>query len=83
MQSISEQFSHFANTEAAAATGQTGLIAGWAIWSLTLNWIPPERGWSAFAALKNTGERDFVLDRTRGILTGSPRQFVAGLRYAF
>jgi Fe(3+) dicitrate transport protein len=83
VQSVSEQFSDFANTEAAVASGQTGLIAGWAVWNLAVNWIPAERGWSAFAAIKNAGDRDYIADRTRGILAGSPRQFVAGVRYAF
>jgi Fe(3+) dicitrate transport protein len=83
VQSVSEQYSDFANTEAPVASGQGGVIAGWAVWNLTVNWIPAERGWSAFAALKNAGDRDYIADRTRGILTGSPRQFVAGVRYAF
>jgi Fe(3+) dicitrate transport protein len=83
VQSVSEQYGDFANTETSVASGQVGVIAGWAVWNLTVNWIPAERGWSAFATLKNAGDRDYIVDRTRGILTGSPRQFVAGLRYAF
>ncbi len=83
VQSVSEQFSDFANTQSPVASGQGGVVAGWAVWNLTVNWIPSDRGWSAFAALKNAGDRDYIVDRTRGILTGSPRQFVAGMRYAF
>ncbi len=83
VQSVSEQFSDFANTDAPVASGQLGMISGWAVWNLAVNWMPAERGWSAFAALKNAGDRDYIVDRTRGILTGSPRQFVAGVRYAF
>jgi Fe(3+) dicitrate transport protein len=83
LQSVSAQFSDFANTVAPQPNGQTGRIAGWAVWNLTLNWMPSDQGWSAFAALKNAGDRDYIADRTRGILTGSPRQFVAGLRYTF
>ncbi len=86
VQSISSQFSDFANTIAPPAvngTGQFGRIAGWSVLNLALNWVPRETGISAFVAVKNAGDRDYIVDRTRGILTGTPRQIVAGLRWTF
>jgi Fe(3+) dicitrate transport protein len=59
------------------------VIPGYSTWSLTLNWLPEAGSWSAFATVKNAFDREYIVDRTRGILPGSPRQFVAGLRYAF
>jgi Fe(3+) dicitrate transport protein len=83
VQSVADQFSDFANTDDPAASGQTGRIAGYAVWNLTLNWLPAGQGWSAFLALKNAGDRTYIVDRTRGILAGAPRQAVVGVRYAF
>lgn len=83
VQSVADQFSDFANTDAPAANGQSGRIAGHAVWNLTLNWLPAGQPWSAFVALKNAGDRTYIVDRTRGILAGAPRQAVLGVRYSF
>jgi Fe(3+) dicitrate transport protein len=85
VQASDEQFSDFANTRApiGGGAGQVGVIPGYSTWSLTLNWLPEAGSWSAFATVKNAFDREYIVDRTRGILPGSPRQFVAGLRYAF
>jgi Fe(3+) dicitrate transport protein len=86
MQAVDDQYADFANTAAPVVdgSGQLGRIAGYAIWNLTLNWVPdPDAGWSAFAAVKNAADREYIVDRTRGIQIGSPRQYVVGLRYAF
>ena len=86
MQAVDDQYADFANTTSPVAngSGQFGRIAGFAVWNLTLNWIPdPAAGWSAFVAIKNAGDREYIVDRTRGIQLGNPRQYVAGMRYAF
>ncbi|HQY36118.1 MAG TPA: TonB-dependent receptor plug domain-containing protein [Pseudomonadota bacterium] len=86
VQAVDAQYADFANTALPVenGSGQLGRIAGYAIWNLTLNWIPdPDAGWSAFVAVKNAGDREYIVDRTRGIQLGNPRQYVAGLRYAF
>jgi Fe(3+) dicitrate transport protein len=86
MQAVDDQYADFANTELPVAngSGQLGRIAGYAVWNLSLNWVPdPAAGWSAFAAVKNAGDRDHIVDRTRGIQIGNPRQYLVGLRYTF
>jgi Fe(3+) dicitrate transport protein len=86
VQSVGAQFSDFANTvapPAANGNGQIGRISGYSVLNLALNWVPREDGISAFLTVKNAADRDYIVDRTRGILTGTPRQIVAGLRWTF
>jgi hypothetical protein len=33
--------------------------------------------------VKNLGDSTYIVDRTRGILLGSPRQIMVGARYAW
>ncbi|HET9483893.1 MAG TPA: TonB-dependent receptor plug domain-containing protein, partial [Xanthomonadales bacterium] len=83
LQAADDQYADFANTELPVAngSGQVGRIAGHAVWNLALNWRPADEGFSAFAAVKNVGDREYIVDRTRGILLGNPLQVVLGLRY--
>jgi Fe(3+) dicitrate transport protein len=53
------------------------------VWSATLNWEPEITGWSAYVTVKNISDRAYIVDRTRGILLGNPRQVVIGARYAW
>lgn len=80
---VGEQFSDFANTAAASANGQTGLISGYTVWNATLNYhFKPERT-TVFLTVKNLADKTYIVDRTRGILPGSPRLVQAGIKYAF
>lgn len=85
MQHTSSQFSDFANTPLPAVNGngQTGEIAGYTTYSATLNYEPNLEGWSGFITIKNLTDREYIVDRTRGILLGNPRQVVTGVRYSF
>jgi Fe(3+) dicitrate transport protein len=85
LQASDDQYADFANTAdpVANGAGQVGVIAGYAVWNVALNWIPSDRGWSTFAAVKNAGDREYVVDRTRGIQLGSPRLYLVGARYTF
>jgi Fe(3+) dicitrate transport protein len=85
VQSVDDQFADFANTvdPVANGNGQVGRIAGFAVWNLACNWTPAHSPWSAFVTLKNLADREYIVDRTRGIQLGNPRLFVVGLRYAF
>ena len=82
---VSSQFADFANTPVAAANGngQLGELAGHTTLNLALNYTFGNSGWSAYAAIKNATDREYIADRTRGILPGAPRQFLAGFGYAF
>jgi Fe(3+) dicitrate transport protein len=85
MQAVSSQFSDFANTALPIVngSGQIGEIAGFNTFSATLNYEPNLEGWSGFITVKNLTDREYITDRTRGILLGNPRQVVAGIRYRF
>lgn len=85
VQQVGRQWADFANTRhpVANSDGQIGQLDGHAVWNATLNWEPDLRGWSAYAAVKNLADRIYIVDRTRGILLGNPRQVVVGARYAW
>jgi len=85
VQASDEQFADFANTGAPIANGagQVGRIAGHGVLNATLNWRAGEPGWSGFVAVKNAADREYIVDRTRGILLGNPRQWLVGARYTF
>ena len=85
VQQVGRQWADFANTRHPIANGdgQIGQLDGYAVWNATLNWEPDLQGWSAYVALKNLADRTYIVDRTRGILFGNPRQVVVGARYAW
>jgi Fe(3+) dicitrate transport protein len=85
MQSVSSQYADFANSQVPVinGSGQVGKISAYNTFSATLNYVPNMDGWSGFITVKNLTDREYIVDRTRGILLGNPRQIVAGLRFAF
>lgn len=85
VQHVGRQWSDFANTlhPAVNGDGQFGRIDSYAVWNATLNYEPEGKPWSGFLAVKNLTDREYIVDRTRGILFGNPRQVIAGLRYAW
>ncbi|MEQ1674566.1 MAG: TonB-dependent receptor [Candidatus Nitrotoga sp.] len=80
---VGEQFSDFANTEAASANGQLGKIAAYTILNATLNYHFQPQQIKLFVAVKNLADKTYIVDRTRGILPGSPRLVQAGINYSF
>ncbi|MEQ1813989.1 MAG: TonB-dependent receptor, partial [Candidatus Nitrotoga sp.] len=80
---VSEQFSDFANTDAASANGQLGKIAAYTIFNATLNYHFQPQHIKLFVAVKNLADKTYIVDRTRGILPGSPRLVQAGINYSF
>ena len=53
------------------------------IWNATLNYhFKPEHS-TLFLTVKNLADKTYIVDRTRGILPGSPRLVQAGLKYNF
>ena len=84
VQHVGRQYADFANNRRPTdGSGQFGEIDGYAVWSATLNWEPEITGWSAYVTVKNISDRAYIVDRTRGILLGNPRQVVIGARYAW
>lgn len=80
---VDEQFADFGNTVAPSADGQRGLIDGYTIFNLAVNYDWKAATTSLFLAVKNLADKEYIVDRTRGILPGSPRLVQAGLTYRF
>ncbi|MFN9934701.1 MAG: TonB-dependent receptor family protein, partial [Hyphomonadaceae bacterium] len=78
-----EMFTDDLNTVAPTADGQRGLIKAADIWNLTLNIHPESWPLGAYIAVKNAGDARTIVDRSRGILPGAPRQVQFGLTKAF
>jgi len=85
VQQVGRQWADFANTRHPVVNGdgQFGQLDGYATWSATLNYEPAGSAWSGYLAVKNLTDREYIVDRTRGLLFGNPRQIVAGLRYGW
>lgn len=82
-QYVGEQYSDFANTGAASADGQTGMIDSYTVWNASLNYqLQPERT-TVFLTVKNLADETYIVDRTRGIQVGMPRLVQVGVRYGF
>jgi len=82
-QYVGEQYSDFANTEAPSASGQTGLIDGYTVWNLALNYDLQPKRTTLFFTAKNLFDETYIVDRTRGIQVGMPRLVQVGMKYAF
>ena len=76
-----DQFGDDLNTVAPTADGQRGLIEGHTVWNTTVNYDLGRA--TLFFTIKNLLDDTFVVDRSRGILPGSPRLVQLGLRTRF
>lgn len=77
----SEQFTDDLNTVTPTADGQRGLISGYTVWNAAVNYTVART--TLFVTVKNLFDELFIVDRTRGILPGSPRLVQAGVRVGF
>ncbi len=83
MVQTSRQFGDDLNTINPTPDGQRGAIAGNVIWNGTLN-VPLETlRTTAFVTVKNAMDRLVLVDRSRGMLPGSPRLLQMGFRWLF
>lgn len=82
---VGDQYSDFANTESAAdnGNGQTGKLAAYTVWNAAVNYTLKPANVTLFVTVKNLADKTYIVDRTRGILPGSPRLIQAGLKYSF
>jgi Fe(3+) dicitrate transport protein len=62
-----------------SANGQVGRIGGTTLANLALNWKPAEQQFGVFLAVKNAFDRQYIADRSRGILPGVGRQLPVGV----
>ena len=85
---VGKQYSDFAETgdvptNALGLTGQIGEIASYTIYNAAVNYALPEYKTTLFLVGKNIFDKDYIVDRTRGILTGTPALIQVGARYDF
>jgi Fe(3+) dicitrate transport protein len=82
---LDEMYSDFNNTHRPDpfGNGQAGVIGSHVIFNLALNYQVERLGTTFFFAVKNLGDREYIVDRTRGIQVGMPRLIQFGARYAF
>ena len=80
---VSDQFGDDLNSIAPSADGQRGLIPSYTVWNATASCdIHALRG-AVFVTVKNLADRLYIVDRSRGILPGSPRLVQAGFTARF
>jgi len=80
---VSDQFSDDLSTVAPTANGQRGQISGYTIWNAAVNYLVKPINTTLFLTAKNLTDKTYIVDRTRGILPGSPRLVQAGFTYRF
>lgn len=78
---LSDQFGDDLNTVAPTPDGQRGLIPGYTIWNAAVNYDLGRT--TVFFTVKNILDDTFIVDRSRGILPGSPRLVQIGMRTTF
>lgn len=80
---VGEQFADFAETRAQNATGINGQIKSFTIFNAAINYKMPQHRTTLFLVGKNIFDREYIVDRTRGILVGMPALVHVGARYDF
>ncbi len=80
---MGRQYGDFAETKVVDATGQFGEISSYTIYNAALNYKVPEYKTTVFLVGKNIFDKEYIVDRTRGILTGMPALVQVGARYDF
>ena len=76
-----EQFGDDLNSMAPTADGQRGVIPSSTVWNSAVNYTVRQA--TVFFTVKNLADSLYIVDRTRGILPGSPRLVQAGIRVGF
>ena len=78
-----EMFTDDLNSVAPSADGQRGLIKATDNWNMTINLHPQSWPFGAYVAIKNATDARTIVDRSRGILPGAPRQIQIGITKPF
>lgn len=82
---VGEQFSDFANSGSPSpeTSGQTGKIDDYVVLNVATTYHAKPINTDFFVSLKNLLDETYIVDRTRGILPGSPRLVQAGFKVNF
>jgi Fe(3+) dicitrate transport protein len=81
---VDDQFSDFANSKNPVdQSGLTGKIDDYAILNLSATYRIKSLNTDIYATVKNLLDEEYIVDRTRGILPGSPQLVQAGFKLDF
>jgi Fe(3+) dicitrate transport protein len=80
---VGSQFTDDLNTIATTADGQRGRISSFNIWNATLNYQLEAQHATLFVTVKNLFDRVYVVDQSRGLIPGNPRQVQTGVKFTF
>ena len=78
---VGRQFADDLNTINPTANGQRGAIPGFTVFNATANYTVEKWRTTFFVTAKNLFDKIYIVDRTRGILPGSPRLIQAGVKF--
>jgi Fe(3+) dicitrate transport protein len=78
---VGRQFTDDLNTINPTANGQRGLIPSFTVWNATANYTVEKWHTTFFVTAKNLFDKIYIVDRTRGVLPGSPRLVQAGIKF--
>ena len=78
---VGDQFADDLNSVAASADGQRGLIPAQTIGNVAVSW--DLRRVTLFVTAKNLLDELYLVDRSRGMIPGSPRLVQAGISTRF
>ena len=79
---VGGQFGDDLNTVESSADGQRGRLPAYTVWNAAVNYRLTRLHSTVFMAVKNLLDRTFLVDRTRGMVPGSPRLVHVGLRFS-
>jgi Fe(3+) dicitrate transport protein len=82
---VDAQYSDFSNTVNAPVNGDGlhGRIKPYLVFNLAATYPVPQRPLTVFLAVKNLGDSDYIVDRTRGIRVGMPLLVQGGIEIDF
>lgn len=80
---VDKQYADFAETKTPSLDGQRGEIRGYTIYNAAVNYHYTPYRTTFFVTGKNIFDKNYIADRTRGILTGMPALIQVGAKYDF
>ncbi|HXG64001.1 MAG TPA: TonB-dependent receptor, partial [Blastocatellia bacterium] len=80
---VGRQFTDDLNTVNPTPDGQRGAIPSYMVWNATANYRVERWRTTLFVTFKNLFDRTYIVDRSRGLLPGSPRLAQAGVKFNF
>ncbi|RKT47122.1 TonB-dependent receptor family protein [Thiocapsa rosea] len=80
---IDEQYTDAANSRAASADGQSGLIPSYTTLDAAVNFRLPQHGATLYLSATNLTDETYLVSRVNGAFAGASRQIIAGVSLMF